>query len=421
MNLEIKAPRGTSDILPERAQYWDFLALEAMNLFESFGYQKIIFPTFEYTEIFQKGIGQSTDIVQKEMYTFLDKAERSLTLRPEGTASVVRAYVEHKMWNRPQPVKLYYYGSMFRYERPQSGRYREFWQIGAESIGSLDPLIDVELIILLMDYYRQIGLQMIELKINSMGCPLCQPAYIEDLRSFLESKVNEICSQCKKRYKLNPLRVFDCKNEQCQKIYKEAPQLSKYLCSECQNHFARVKKGLDLGGESFQIDSSLVRGFDYYTKTTFEICSPLIGAQDAIGGGGRYDGLVELYGGPPTPGIGFALGLERVTLALEAENSLPQKKETKGIYVVSIDDELRTEAFNILLMLRRSGFQSDMDYTGKSLRGQMKQADKKGARFAIILGPDEIESGTYTVRDLNSGTQENVNKNNLVEFFKKDR
>ncbi len=419
--MEIKAPRGTSDVLPEKAAIWDYLESKVVDIFTNFGYKKIILPVFEHTEIFQRGIGQSTDIVQKEMYTFEDKGGRSLTLRPEGTASVVRSFIENKMWNNPLPVKLYYIGPMFRYERPQSGRYREFWQMGAEALGSDDPFLDVEMIILLMDYFRSLKLNKLELKINSMGCSKCQPAYTGDLKKFIEPNLEKICKQCQKRYEKNPLRIFDCKNKECQKIYGDAPKLTDYLCQECKMHFDQVKDALTENNEDFEVDKSLVRGFDYYTKTTFEICSPVLGAQNAIGGGGRYDGLIESYGGPPNPGIGFALGIERMILAMQAEERMPGPKRINDVFVVSVDKDSKPEVFKLLMELRRSGISAEMDFAERSLRSQMKQADKKKAEYALILGPDEIKSGVCTIKDLINGTQENIKRNKVLEYLLKKK
>lgn len=416
--MEVKAPRGTSDILPEAAGKRQFVEEVAIKLFEQYGYRRIITPVFERTELFRRAIGESTEIVQKEMYTFLDRAKRSMTLRPEATASVVRAFIEHKLFKQTQPMKFYYLGPMFRYERPQAGRYREFWQLGIEAIGSADPAIDAECILLLIHYLKSIGLKNLEMHLNSMGCPDCRQPFIQSLRQYLKSHLTALCPDCQSREEINPLRVFDCKKTNCQAQLKEAPLISDYWCEPCQNHFTVIQKYLNEIGLEFVLNPALVRGFDYYTKTTFEVRSPYLGAQNALGGGGRYDGLIEEYGGPPTPAIGFALGTERILLALEAEKVPLPARSPIQVFLAIVDKEAKITGFQLLYELRKEGIVTDMDYGQRTLKAQLKLADKLGAAYTVFLGPDELTRQVCQVKEMASGEQKEVKLEKVTEYLK---
>jgi histidyl-tRNA synthetase len=413
--MKITAPKGTSDMLPERARIWQFVQETAVELFETYGYSPLVTPTFEATDLFARSIGGATDIVRKEMYTFDDKGGRSMTLRPEGTASIVRAAIEHHLIGQGKVAKLYYWGPMFRYERPQSGRMREFYQIGIEALGSDDPALDAEVITLLVRYFSELGIADLEVLINSMGCPEDRPAYVETLRKYLEAHADELCRDCVDRTLANPLRVFDCKVEACQAAVEKAPKLFEHLCGGCSTQFARVREYLKASGIDARIDPRLVRGLDYYVRTTFEVRSPLLGAQNALGGGGRYDLLAEELGGPPTPGIGFALGVERTILALEAQEGALSLGHDKPVLVVTVDDSAKAAAVKLVQELRDAFVVADIDYGGRNLKGQMKQASRIGSPFAVIIGPDELASGEYTVRDMADGTERKVRAAEVVE------
>jgi len=415
--LQFKAPKGTTDILPDVAIKWQYLERKAIELFRNYGYQPVITPIFEHTEVFQRGIGSSTDIVQKEMYTFEDKGGRSLTLRPEGTAPVIRAYVEHNMNQFPQPVKLYYTGPMFRYERPQAGRYRQFWQMGVEAIGSDDPAIDAESILLLLNYFKAVGLKELILYINSMGCENDRPKYIQILKDYANGNRERLCRDCQKRIDLNPLRLFDCKDESCQIVMKDAPKLLDYLDEDCRKHFDTVKHYLEMQGIAYEVKPELVRGLDYYTKTTFEIVSPLLGAQNAIGGGGRYNRLVEEFGGPPTPGIGFALGTERLAIAVEKEGAFVSIEEGIDVFITVADEVAKQAAVNLLYALRGNAISADIDYMGRSLKAQLKAASRRGAKYAVFLGSKELETGIVIVKNMETGEQQEVKLSELGQYL----
>ncbi|OWZ83617.1 histidine--tRNA ligase [Natranaerobius trueperi] len=412
-----KAPRGTKDILPEENLKWNFLEKTAQKVAERFGFQQIRFPIFEHTELFQRSVGETSDIVSKEMYTFTDRGSRSITLRPEGTAPTVRMYVEYKLFNQPQPTKFYYTGPMFRYDRPQAGRYRQFHQFGVELFGSEAPEADVEVMKLALDYFTALGLDGLELEINSVGCKKCREEYINTLVKYFESKIEMLCEDCNNRFRTNPMRVLDCKQKGCQDaVDEDVPFITDNLCSECDNHFENVKKllsGLDI---DYRINRHLVRGLDYYTKTAFEVVSSSIGAQNALGGGGRYDYLVEECGGPATPGVGFAVGLERILLALDKQNVDLPKADTYDIFIVTASKETtHYKSFNLLHKLRDEGFSAIMDYDGRSLRAQMKRANKLGVRYSLILGDEELQEGICQLKDMESGTQQSIPLDDLIE------
>lgn len=403
---EITAPRGVRDVLPDESWKWAYVLGQFRGLAESFGFSEVHLPIFEHTELFSRGIGDTTDVVEKEMYTFEDQAGRSLTLRPEATASMVRSYLEHHMASGPQPVKLWCAGPMFRYEKPQKGRYRQFWQLDVEVLGSVNPLVDVEIIGLSLELYRRLGMTNLEVVVNSVGCPVCRPAYREALQSYLRPHLGELCGSCRSRFDRNPLRILDCKNETCKAITEGAPDVMDSLCDECSGHFAAVRRGLDLLGARTHIDKRLVRGLDYYTKTAYEVLSGDLGAQNAVCGGGRYDNLAESIGGPHVPGVGFASGIERIVLTMEQQGCSFGRAPSLDAFVVCVDEAVRDEAVKLLYALRREGLGADMDYQGRSVKTQFKTASQ--AAFACILGGDEAARGVVAVKEMATGNQEEL-------------
>lgn len=413
--MELKAPRGTYDILPTEAQKWQYIERIMRQTAASFGFQEIRTPIFEHTELFQRGVGETTDIVTKEMYSFNDKSQRSLTLRPEGTASCARSLIEHRLYGGVMPLKWYYQGPMFRYDRPQAGRYRQFHQFGVEVFGSSDPMLDAEVIILMLEILGRMGLSEYELHINSVGCPDCRQVYRTKLIAYLAPQVDRLCKDCQKRYEQNPLRVLDCKEAGCQEATIGFPLISDSLCPECREHYLAVKKALASAGVGFLHDDRLVRGLDYYTKTAFEVHIPGIGAQSAIGGGGRYDGLVKDCGGPEIPGIGFALGIERILLTLEHKNSLPAPVPSCDVFVVGMDPAYAGNVFELLLELRQAGFRADKDYNGRSPKAQLKHADRMGASLVLFIGEDEIKEQTVTVRNMKDSQQLSVSRAEILD------
>lgn len=414
---DIKAPRGTADALPEQSALWLRVEETVRRVCHSAGYGEIRTPIFEHTELFERGVGAATDIVEKEMYTFLDKAGRSITLRPEGTASVVRAYLEHKMKARLQPVKLYYIGPMFRYERPQSGRYRQHTQFGVEALGSSDPALDAEVIAILIEVYKSLGLAGFVVRLNTIGCPVCRPDYKSVLVKALSGRIEELCPDCRRRLERNPLRVLDCKNEACRLISRDLPPIFEHLCGECKDHFEGVAGYLRALGLAYELDSRIVRGLDYYTKTVFEVIHGGLGAQDALGGGGRYDCLAEELGGDPTPGVGFAAGIERAVKVLEAGGFRADATNGIHVFVAAIGAPGKTEAFRTVQALRERGVPADLDYMGRSLKAQMKSADRLGAAKVVILGDEELQNKAATVKDMSTGEQSQVALERLVEVL----
>jgi histidyl-tRNA synthetase len=398
-------------MLPDVARAWEHLQRVAQDLFARYGYEPVYTPLFEHTEVFTRGIGEATDIVSKEMYTFEDKAGRSITLRPEGTASVVRAALEHNLTANGAQAKLYYAGSMFRYERPQKGRMRQFWQIGIEVLGAAEPTADAEVITVLWRYFEALGIpaENMRLLLNSMGDEACRPAYRDGIAAFIRSHGSGLCEECNRRADTNPLRAFDCKNPACRAVMATAPLLRDELCDDCAAHYAAVKEHLDALGIPYEEDSSLVRGLDYYTRTVFEIqVEAGLGSQNAIGGGGRYDRLMEAYDGPPTPGLGFALGFERTLLAMQAAGVEVPAPPRAEVFVARVDDSVAAEVFALAQRLRDAGIAAELDHQARSLKSQFKQADRLGARFVVVLGPDEIVAGEVTLRDMSSKEEKRV-------------
>lgn len=416
----MQALKGTHDILPEEVYKWDYMEGVIRDVCARYGYKEIRTPIIEATELFQRGIGDTTDVVTKEMYTFTDRGNRSVTLRPENTASAVRAYLEHKMYGDQQVHKMFYIGSMFRYDRPQAGRYREFHQFGLEVLGASSPLADAEVIAMACEIFHRLGLKDLDLHLNSIGDKNCRPAYRQKLIEFFEGKKDQLCDDCRERLYKNPLRILDCKEEGCKKASIGAPEITDYLCDDCHKKFEAVKHYLDGLGISYTVDPRLVRGLDYYTNTAFEIQYPPLGAQSAVCGGGRYDGLVEEIGGPSTPGIGFAIGLERLLLALEMQNLIPAPKAQKQVYIAALGEDAVAEGFKIQEELRGLGVLTDMDLQGRSLKGQMKQAGKLDSQFTVIIGSNELEKGAAAVKNMADGTQKDIPFAEVAGYISKE-
>jgi len=397
--MKYKTLKGLQDILPPEVSIWQHIEATARDIFRAYGYQEIRLPILESTDIFVRSIGETSDIVEKEMYTFQDKGGRSVTLRPEGTASFVRAYVEHHLYNNPAPQKYYYMGPMFRYERPQAYRYRQFYQIGAEAMGVEDPKLDAEIISMLTKILSGIGLAGLNFEITSIGCKKCRPAYRDALKNFLREKLNSFCSDCQRRFDVNPLRILDCKVPDCVSIRQGSPPVIDYLCAECKEHFESLKHHVILLKVPHTINPNLVRGLDYYNKTAFEVTSESLGAQKAVAAGGRYDGLVDEFGGPPTPGIGFAIGMERIIPLIKDSVN---KTEGPDLFICTLGEKTTEEAFLLAEQLRSQGIMVEMNYELHSLKSQMRKADRIGARNVISIGEDEIKKGLIVIKDMGS-------------------
>jgi histidyl-tRNA synthetase len=413
-----QAPRGTADILPEDQAYWRFIESKIAAICQLYGYQRINTPVFEDAGLFVRGVGEATDIVQKEMYVFEDRGNNKLTLKPEGTAPVCRAYLEHGMGNLPQPVKLYYIGSSYRYERPQAGRYREFHQFGFEAIGDNDPALDAEVIDMAWQFYVSLGINQLHLKLNSIGCKECRPAYLAKLKEYYASKQSELCQDCRNRLETNTLRLLDCKNPFCQKLTAAAPKSYENLCPECSTHFTQLQKYITVLGLPIEIDHCLVRGLDYYTRTVFEIQPEIEGAQSTIGGGGRYDGLIEELGGKPTPALGYATGIERIVVNLKRQNLPVPPIPSAVAFIACLGEEAKAAGVRLAGELRRSGINVIQAPGSKSLKAQLRQANTLAVRYALILGDDEIKTGTVQVRDMQTSEQKNIPQAQLLEILK---
>lgn len=398
----IQKPKGTKDLLPEDSYKWQFVERKVAKVLENYGFKEIRVPVFEYTELFQRGVGETTDVVQKEMYTFDDKGGRSITLRPEGTAGAVRAYLENGMASKPSPVKLYYNMAMYRYENVQKGRLREFHQIGAELIGSSSYLADVDTILMAKSIFDTLNIPNIKLNINSIGCPKCRSEYQKKLREFIGKNLDSYCDTCKTRFEKNPMRILDCKEKKCKELNVGAPMMIDYLCEECKEHFENVKSALSSANVEFEIDSSIVRGLDYYTKTVFEFIDDKTGL--TVLGGGRYDGLVEEFGGAPTPAVGFATGVERVMELFEATNEQVQEN-VPDLYIVSCGDKETIKAIEIAENLRKLGLYVEKDIMERSFKAQFKYADKLNCKNVIVIGEDELTSGKVKVKNMATGEE----------------
>jgi len=414
----IKAPKGTKDILPSEVYKWQYIEKKISELCENFGYKEIRLPVFEHTELFQRGVGDTTDIVQKEMYTFQDKGGRSITLRPEGTAGVVRSYIENGMASLAMPIKLYYNITAYRYENVQKGRYREFHQFGVECFGSKGPMVDVEIISMLSMFLDRLGIKGVELNINSIGCPKCRGEYNKKLLEYFKPNLDNLCTTCKGRYERNPLRIIDCKEEKCKVYTKDAPALLDNLCEECKSHFEGVKEGLENLGIKYNIDKNIVRGLDYYTKTVFEFVSNNIGAQGTVCGGGRYDGLIAECGGADTPGIGFAIGIERLLMVMENQGiEIPQPKAI-DVYIATIGENAQKFAQKLVYKIRQEGFSAETDLMGRSVKAQMKYADKLGAVYSLVIGDNEVKSNKAVLKNMLTGEAKDISLDTLIERLK---
>lgn len=411
--MKYTSQRGTKDILPDEIGIWQHIENLFHSAFKKFGYCEIRTPIFEQTDLFVRSIGGSTDIVSKEMYTFLDKGERSITLRPEGTAPIVRAGIQNNLLSKDKITKLYYIGSMFRYERPQAGRYRQFNQAGAEVFGSGSPLVDADVISSCINFFELLGLKSLEVNLNSVGCLTCRPKFVEKLKKSLEKSLTDLCSDCKERFASNPLRILDCKNESCKKIISLIMPEINFLCDDCKLHLNALVEALVSAGKNVKLNPKLVRGLDYYTKTTFEIISNELGAQNAVCGGGRYDSLVEEMGGQDIPAFGFAVGIERLIEVVKAQNVSIPASGGIFIYLISLGEEAQKKSFKILNDLRKKGFSCDMNYFNKSLKSQLKNADNSGAKYVLIIGDDEIKKNIFILRNMETMSQEEIREEDL--------
>ena len=412
----IIAPRGTRDILPNESWKWSYIINTASKAMSDFGFREIHLPIFEHTELFSRGVGETTDIVEKEMYTFNDRGGRSITLRPEATAGVMRAAIENNLCVQGASAKLWNWGPMFRHERPQKGRYRQFYQIDAECLGIAGPMADVEVIALSIEIFRRLGLRNLEVVINSVGCEKCRPIYRQKLVEYFTAHIEELCGTCKDRLSRNPLRILDCKNESCGRVADGAPDIFDSLCDECREHFAEVRSGLERLGFTYTINKRLVRGLDYYTKTAYEILSGDLGAQNAVAGGGRYDNLSLAIGGGKIPGVGFACGLDRVALVMEEQGCTFGEMPGVAVYCVALDDESRGVVQALTYDLRKSGISAECDTAGKGFKSQMKSAG--ACKFACIVGADERANNTVAVKNLSDGLQVSVSIPEVASYIK---
>ncbi len=414
-----QAPRGTSDILPEEQKYWRYVEQHILNVCQLYGYERIDIPAFEDAGLFTRSVGEGTDIVDKEMYIFKDRGGNTLTLIPEGTASICRAYIEHGMHNLLQPVKLYYTTSNFRYERPQSGRYRQHHQFGYEAFGENDPALDAEVIDMTWQFYRLLGLTNLSININSIGCKVCRPGYLAILKDYYFRYVDVLCSDCKTRLAKNPLRLLDCKNPSCQPIADSAPRNTDHLCQECEQHFNQLKRFLALLEIPYMVNHRLVRGLDYYTRTVFEVQPEDEGGQSSLGGGGRYDNLIEEIGGKPTPAVGFAAGIERIILNLKTQNVLVPPLSKPQVFIAYMGDEARDMTVKLASNLRLSGIGVVKAVGSRSLKAQLRQANTLGIHHSIIIGDEEVDKGTVILRDMVNATQQSITVNQLKDILLK--
>ena len=417
--MVMNAPKGTKDVLPSQVHKWQYVERVFQDICETYGFKEIRTPVFEHTELFARGVGDTTDIVEKQMYTFSDYANRSITLKPEGTASAVRAFVEHKVYAEVQPTKLYYVIPCFRYEKPQSGRLREFHQFGIETFGTDNMMADAEIIALGADLLDRLRIQDVELRINSVGCPKCREGHRTALRAFLSEKFDALCDTCKGRYERNPLRILDCKSPVCGQLTAGAPVMLDYLCAECDGAFADLRSGLAAMEIDYTVDAGIVRGLDYYTKTAFEFVSGKIGAQGTVIGGGRYDHLIEQLGGPPIPGVGFALGIERLLMVMEASGSEIPAEEGADVFIAVMGENARTFGLALTRKLRRLGFKTEIDVLCRNIKGQFKYADRLNAAYTAVIGEDELAAGKVTLKNMRTSGQALVGVDDLIAELQK--
>ena len=416
--MAFSAPKGTKDILPDEVPGWQQAERMFSEVCSEFGFREIRIPTFEHTEVFTRGVGGSTDVVRKEMYTFEDKGGRSMTLRPEGTAGVVRSYIENGMSSLPAPVRLFYMINAFRYEKMQKGRYREFHQFGVEAFGAGGPDIDAEIISLLVMFFERMGIRQTRLCINSIGCPECRTAYYEELRKFFSDKLDGMCPDCNERYKQNPMRILDCKERRCGVYTAAAPRQLQYLCADCMAHFEGLKSSLDALGISYSVDPGIVRGLDYYTRTVFEFISDHVGTQGTICGGGRYDKLVEMMDGPSVPGVGFAMGVERFLMELQAREISLREEIPVKVYIANLTEDTRPRCREMAYRMRRSGIGCETDLVGRGFRAQMKYANKAGIPFVAVIGTDEMSTGTFALKKMSDGATKEFSMDGDVREWK---
>lgn len=402
------APKGTKDMLPEQAYKWHYVEEKFADICRKYGFKEIRTPMFEHTEVFQRGIGDTTDVVQKEMYTFNDHAGRSITLKPEGTSGAVRAFIEHKQYAEVQPTKYYYDTDCFRYEKPQSGRLRHFHQFGIEVFGTSNMLADAEVICLANDFLTDLGVKEIELRINSVGCPECRAKYRQALKDFIKPRYDELCGTCKDRYERNPMRILDCKSEICQGIVKDAPRMLDYLCDDCRQAFEELKTNLTSMGIGYTIDPNIVRGLDYYTKTAFEFVTTKIGAQGTVCGGGRYDHLIEELGGPPIPGVGFGLGIERLLLLMDANEAYFPEDQGVEVFIAVMGERAKAFGLKLCREMRQKGIVAEMDTLARNIKGQFKYADRLNARYTLVIGDNELDKGVVSLKDMAASSQREV-------------
>ena len=412
----INIPKGTKDVLPQDSYKWQYVENTAREVAELFQIKEIRTPTFEHTELFQRGVGDTTDIVTKEMYTFKDKGDRSITLKPEGTAGTVRAFIESGLANGVLPAKMYYIIPAFRYERPQAGRLREFHQFGVEIFGAKSAQTDAEAVVMADTLLKKLGLQ-VQLYINSIGCPTCRAAYNKALKEYFAARLDELCYDCKTRYEKNPLRLLDCKEEKCKAINANAPSILDYLCDECKEHFEAFKTCLDLAGVDYKVDTRIVRGLDYYTRSVFEFVSTSIGAQGTVCAGGRYDGLIEELGGNPMPAVGFAAGIERLLMVMEQSGVVIPEPAKPTVYILGMDADCRKKAFELAIALRKQGVLAEIDHMDRSVKAQFKYADKIGAKYVAVIGGNELAEGVMNVKNMSDGTSVPVAFAAASEYF----
>ena len=413
------AAKGTKDMIPKKTYKWHYLEKKFAEICRRYGFSEIRTPTFEHTELFQRGVGDTTDIVKKEMYSFKDLGNRNITLRPEGTSPVVRAYCEHKVFAEPQPTKVYYNIPCFRYEKPQSGRLREFHQFGVETFGSNDMMADAEIIAIGYDFINEMGITDVELQINSVGCPECRGKHREALKKFLEPKYDELCPTCQERFHTNPMRILDCKSPIDQELVKDAPMMLDYLCDDCREAFEQLKANLDAFGIKYVVNPKIVRGLDYYTKTAFEFITNKIGAQGTVCGGGRYDGLVEEIGGPATPGVGWGMGKERILMTAEACGFEMPKPEGIDVFIAFLGEEAKKFTLSLMHELRLKGLSVQMDVMGRNFKNQFKLANRVDSKKTVIVGENELETGLLQIKDMTSGEQVEVPIDSIVEELTK--
>ena len=413
------APKGTKDLLPAKAYKWHYVERKFAEICKNYGFKEIRTPMFEHTEVFARGIGDTTDVVQKEMYTFNDHGNRSITLKPEGTSGAVRAFIEHKQYAEVQPTKYYYDTDCFRYEKPQSGRLRHFHQFGIEVFGTPNMLADSEVICLANDFLNELGITEIELRINSVGCPECRKNHREALKSFLKPRYDELCNTCKDRYDRNPMRILDCKSEICQEIVKDAPRMLDYLCDDCKNAFEELKSNLTAMGIEYKVDPNIVRGLDYYTKTAFEFVTTSIGAQGTVCGGGRYDHLIEELGGPPIPGVGFGMGVERLLMLMDACDAYFPPDDSVDAFIAVMGDRAKAFGLKLCRELRQKGVAAEMDTLARNIKGQFKYADRLNAKYTLVIGENELDKGVVSLKDMSRSEQREIKIEDIFEEITK--